>query len=209
MMSLYHIQLQLSTHEHICITTSRGLSQKAQKEENVLQNILHLLKFIFWASFLSKPQRTTLVASKKCHTAVFQLAFKLLKLAFTCEQFSLCKLEVPERSRERSARTKFTFFFSFLGTKQQKQEHMVCFFTYKLNSCMFMYISCELHKSSLYKYKHKNRQFSPRKPSQSYMRKEHFPVTITSVKSQGKTTLISIKNRFNNSQTYDLTKPIA
>jgi len=52
-------------HKHV------GCLKRAKKEENVLQNILHLLKFTFWASLLSKPQRTALVASKKCHTTVF------------------------------------------------------------------------------------------------------------------------------------------
>ena len=64
-----------------------GCLKRAKKEENVLQNILHLLKFTFWASLLSKPQRTALVASKKCHTTVLQVASKLLQLAFTCEHF--------------------------------------------------------------------------------------------------------------------------
>jgi len=34
------------------------------------------------------------------------------------------------------------------------------FFSYKPNNCMFMYISSELHKFSLYKYKHIARHFS-------------------------------------------------
>jgi len=49
-MSLYHIQLQLSTtraqlYYNLTWAVSKGLSY----EENVLQNILHLLKFTFWA----------------------------------------------------------------------------------------------------------------------------------------------------------------
>jgi len=44
-----------------------------------------------------------------------------------------------------------THILQHLRLKQQKQEHMGCFGTYK-HSCMFMYISSELQEFSLYKY---------------------------------------------------------
>jgi len=49
-----------------------------------------------------------------------------------------------------------------LERRECSSEHssLGLFFSYKLNSCMFMYISSELHKFSLYKYKHIARHFS-------------------------------------------------
>jgi len=93
MMSFYHSQLQLI---HNCITTSRGLSQKARK------------KRMFFRTF------------------------------FTWNNT----------------------FFATLAPQATKARAHGLFFTYKLNSCMFMYILSELHKFSLYKYKHIARQFS-------------------------------------------------
>jgi len=103
-----------------------GCLKRAKKEENVLQNILHLLKFTFWASLLSKPQRTTLVASKKCHTAVVLSGLQASTACNHVWTFSLCKLEVPKGYGERSAWTKFTFF-SFLRTKQKSKRTHIYF----------------------------------------------------------------------------------
>ena len=64
------------------------------------------------------------------------------------------------RKKRMFFRTFFTWkntFFATLSLKQQKQGHMGCFWTYK-HSCMFMYISSELHYFSLYKYNKLARQ---------------------------------------------------
>jgi len=66
------------------------------------------------------------------------------------------------RKKRMFFRTFFTWnntFFATLVHQATKQEHMDCFFSYKPNSCMFMYISSELLNFSLYKYKHIARHF--------------------------------------------------
>ena len=75
MISFYHIQLQPNTD---CITTSRGLSQKAKKEENVLQNILHLEQHIFCNTCASsnKSKSTWVVFTYKL-TAVCSCTFQV------------------------------------------------------------------------------------------------------------------------------------
>jgi len=66
------------------------------------------------------------------------------------------------RKKRMFFRTFFTWkntSFATLRLKQQKLEHMGCFWTYK-HRCMFMYISSELLNFSLYKYNKLARQFS-------------------------------------------------
>jgi len=60
-------------------------------------------------------------------------------------------------------RTFFTWnntFFATLAPQATKARAHGLFFSYKPNSCMFMYISSGLLNFSLYKYKHIARQFS-------------------------------------------------
>ena len=82
-----------------------------------------------------------------------------LQLRYSCITAS-CGLSPMARKKRMFFRTFFTWkntFFATLSLKQQKQEHMDCFWTYK-HSCMFMYISSELYYFSLYKYNKLARQ---------------------------------------------------
>ncbi len=122
------------TLSHSCVTASHGLSwavPKGLEGRECLENILHLLKFTFWSFLLFKPQRAALVASMKCHTAVFQASTACIHVwTFFLQAGS------SRTFWERSARTKFTFF-SFLHTKQQKQEHVGGFWQAK-HSCLWL-----------------------------------------------------------------------
>ena len=84
-----------------------------------------------------------------------------LQLKHSCTTTSR-GLSQMARKKRMFFRTFFTWkntSFATLRLKQQKQEHMSYFWTYK-HICMFMYISSELLNFSLYKYNKLARQFS-------------------------------------------------
>ena len=139
------------TLSHSCVTASHGLSwavPKGLEGRECLENILHLLKFTFWSFLLFKPQRAALVASMKCHTAVFQASTACIHVwtfFFASWKFqnvlrTFCKNKIH-----------FFFILAHQATKARARGWI-------LASKTQLFVAVRLQVSHLYKYKHGSRQ---------------------------------------------------